>query len=96
MPTHQRPKPAPTPFIAPPDIPDDLTPLRNARLLAQPRERVELTQNCDDRTTLSGLAHHGRRQAAAIGRDAKALGLKHPLVFGDRLEYAFGGLITTC
>jgi len=62
---------------------NDLALLGNAGLLAQARQRVEFAKDRDDGTTLTGLAHHRRRQPAAVGGDAKTLGFQQALMFGN-------------
>ena len=68
----------------------DRTMLRNARLLAQARQRVVFAHEGDDRTALAPFAHHGGRNARDLLGDAETLvaQLSEMLGGGTRLGVA--------
>ena len=62
----------------------DGTMLRNARFLAEPRKRVVLAEECDDRAAFTGFADDRGRDARDTFGDTKALVAQFRGLFGGR------------
>ncbi|MCY1248293.1 hypothetical protein D9M72_617100 [compost metagenome] len=60
--------------------------LGNTCLLAQPRQRIELAEDGNDRSALARLAHDRRRHAGNATRHAEALSLQKTRMLGRRAK----------
>ncbi len=70
----------------------DRTGFRNTRFLAEARKGIVFTQDCDDRSTISGFTHHGGGNARYVLGNTEPLFLQHCSMLGTGLIFGISDL----